>query len=80
MPIPVFQMQGSGAFHVPGLCEPIRGYHVHQALDSLPHFHRSAVQRYLRAGGLSTLPPSETLQALKLALIQILEQKQMDPP
>ena len=80
MPTPVFQMQGSGAFHVPGLRETISGYHVHQALDSLPRFHRSAVQRYLRTGGLSTLPPSESLQALKLALIETLEQKRRDSP
>jgi hypothetical protein len=69
MAIPVAKMQGVGAFHVPGLREPVTGYHVRRALPQLEPCARSAVQQYLDRGGKGKPPPDEVLRALREAVV-----------
>jgi hypothetical protein len=70
MVIPVSQMQPTGDFHVPGVCEPVTGYHVREALGLLDPYHRAAVEGYLKACGEGVLPSEETLCVLKEAVLQ----------
>ncbi|MCL4466229.1 MAG: hypothetical protein M1389_09405, partial [Chloroflexi bacterium] len=71
MAIPVSQLQATGDFHVPGVCEPITGYHVREALGFLDPYHRAAVEGYLKACGEGALPSEEALWALRGAVLQI---------
>ena len=70
MVIPVSQMQPTGDFHVPGVREPVTGYHVREALALLDPCHRVAVEGYLKASGEGVLPPDETLCALRKAVLE----------
>ena len=44
MPIPIAQMQACGRFHVPGVREPVTGYHVRSALGLLDPMQRATVE------------------------------------
>jgi len=70
MPTPISQMQATGRFHVPGVREPVTGYHVRQALDLLDPRQRLAVEGYLKANCDGNLPPKATLQALREAVVE----------
>ena len=70
MAIPVVRLQGVGRFRVPGLREPVSGYHVRQALPQLEPRARSAVQQYLDRGGAGELPPESALDALREAVVE----------
>ena len=70
MAIPVARMQGVGKFHVPGLREPVTGYHVRRALPQLEPHARLAVQEYLDRGGAGGLPPEKALRALREAVVE----------
>lgn len=70
MAIPVSQLQPTGDFYVPGVREPVTGYHVHEALGLLDPCHRAAVEGYLKACGEGVLPSEETLCALREAVLQ----------
>jgi hypothetical protein len=73
MPIPISRMQASGRFHVPGVREPVTGYHVRQALDLLDPAERMAVEGYLTANGEGKLPPQATLRALREAVVETVQ-------
>jgi len=70
MAIPVSQMQPTGDFHVPGVREPVTGYHVREALALLDPCHRAVVEGYLKASGEGVLPSEETLCALRAAVLE----------
>jgi len=70
MAIPVSQMQPTGDFHVPGVREPVTGYHVREALGLLDPCHRAAVEGYLKACGEGVLPSEATLCALREAVLE----------
>lgn len=70
MVIPIVRLQGVGRFHVPGLREPVTGYHVRRALPQLEPRARSAVQQYLDRGGAGELPPEAALNALREAVVE----------
>lgn len=69
MAIPVVRMQGVGRFTVPGLREPVTGYHVRRALPRLEPGVRAAVQAYLDRGGEGALPPEAVLRVLGEAIV-----------
>jgi hypothetical protein len=66
-------MQASGRFHVPGVREPVTGYHVRQALGLLDPTERSAVEGYLKANCEGSAPTEATLQALREAVVETVQ-------
>ncbi len=73
MPIPISQMQASGRFRVPGVREPVTSYHVREALDLLDPMQRLAVEGYLKTDCEGKLPPEATLQALREAVMETVQ-------
>ena len=59
-----------GAFHVPGLREPVTGYHVRAALENLHPRERCLVEAYLANEGRGSLPPPSALAALRQAVLE----------
>ena len=76
MPIPISRMQATGRFHVPGVREPVTGYHVRKALDLLDPMRRLAVEGYLKVNCEGKLPPEGTLQALREAVVETVQNGQ----
>jgi hypothetical protein len=70
MAIPIARMQGCGRFHVPGVREPVTGYHVRHALGLLDPRQRATVEGYLRTGCEGKPPPASTLDALREAVLE----------
>ncbi len=68
MAIPIHEMQATGEYKVPGLHQPVTGYHVREAVKLLGTRDRVAVQQYLARGGKGNLPPAPTLAALRSAV------------
>ena len=70
MAIPIARMQACGRFHVPGVREPVTGYHVRHALGLLDPRQRATVEGYLRTGCEGKPPPASTLDALREAVLE----------
>lgn len=70
MAIPIARMQACGHFHVPGVREPVTGYHVRSALGLLDPMQRASVEGYLRTGCEGKPPPASTLEALRDAVLE----------
>ena len=73
MPIPISQMQASGCFHVPGVRESVSGYHVREALGLLDPMQRLVVEGYLKENCEGKQPPEATLQALREAVVETVQ-------
>jgi hypothetical protein len=70
MAIPIARMQACGQFHVPGIREPVTGYHVRSALGLLDPMQRATLEGYLRTGCEGKPPPASTLEALRDAVLE----------
>jgi len=70
MAIPVFKLQASGRFRVPGTRHLVSGREVRRAVRELPFQYRAAVEAYIRSDGAGALPPAPALQALKRAVLK----------
>ncbi len=69
MATPVFKLQASGQFHVPGTRRLVAGRDVRRAVRVLPPTYRRALEAYLRSEDGRELPPAPALQALKEAVL-----------